>query len=103
VDRHNKGNKHHVFTDGQGVPLASRIMGANRHDSTQLRPLALSVPPVRGRRGHPRHRYKALLRDHAYGGEPRRRWLHTPRFGSGQSMLGGQSHDLAAAPDAHAP
>ena len=63
VDRRKRGSKHHILTDGQGVPLAANITGANRHDSTQLRPLVQSVPPVRGKRGRPRRRPKALLGD----------------------------------------
>ena len=61
--------------DGQGVPLTAHITGANRHDSTQLRPLVQSVPPVRGKRGRPRRRPKALLDERAYDAEPLRRWL----------------------------
>ena len=75
VDRRKRGSKHHLLTDGQGVPLSAHITGANRHDSTQLRTLVQSVPPVRGKRGRPRRRPKALLADRAYDAEPHRRWL----------------------------
>jgi len=75
VDRRKRGSKHHLLTDGQGVPLSAHITGANRHDSTQLRTLVQSVPAVRGKRGRPRRRPKALLADRAYDAEPHRRWL----------------------------
>jgi transposase len=38
-----------------------------------------SVPPVRGKRGRPRRRPKALLGDRAYDAEPHRRWLRALR------------------------
>jgi transposase len=74
---HVSSSKHHVIPDGQGVPLTAHITGANRYDSTQLRPLVQSVPPVRGKRGRPRRRPKALLGDCAYDAEPHRGWLRT--------------------------
>ncbi|MFO0891992.1 MAG: IS5 family transposase [Isosphaeraceae bacterium] len=75
VDRRKKGTKHHVATDAGGVPLAATTTGANRHDSTQLRPLVEAIPPVRGRRGRPRRRPKAAQGDRAYDSEPDRLWL----------------------------
>lgn len=75
VDRRKKGTKHHLATDAGGVPLAATTTGANRHDSTQLRPLVEAIPPVRGRRGRPRKRPKAAQGDRAYDSEPDRLWL----------------------------
>ena len=77
VDRRKAGTKHHLLTDGRGIPLAAHLTGANRHDSTQLRTLVQAVPPVRGKRGRPRRRPRALLADRGYDAEPHRRWLKT--------------------------
>src|SRR3974377_157222 len=32
TDRSKAGSKHHVLTDGQGIPLAAKVTAANRHD-----------------------------------------------------------------------
>jgi transposase len=75
TDRRKLGSKHHVLTDGQGIPLAMTLTGANRHDVTQLLPLVDAVPPVRGKRGRPRRRPEKLQGDRAYDSEPHRREL----------------------------
>ncbi|WP_455753264.1 transposase, partial [Streptomyces coeruleorubidus] len=36
LDRARPGSKHHVLTDGQGIPLAVSLTGGNRNDVTQL-------------------------------------------------------------------
>ncbi|MBB4710227.1 transposase [Streptomyces luteogriseus] len=46
VDRARPGSKHHVLTDGQGIPLAVSLTGGNRNDVTQLLPLLDKVPAV---------------------------------------------------------
>lgn len=51
VDRAKPGSKHHVITDGSGIPLAVSLTGGNRNDVTQLMPLIKATPPVRGRVG----------------------------------------------------
>ncbi|WP_444545843.1 IS5 family transposase [Streptomyces poonensis] len=66
VDRARPGSKHHVLTDGQGIPLAVLLTGGNRHDVTQLLPLLDKVPAVAGLVGRPRHRPDALLADRGY-------------------------------------
>ena len=38
VDRARPGSKHHIITDGQGIPLAVSLTGQNRNDVTQLLP-----------------------------------------------------------------
>ena len=48
TDRRKPGSKHHVITDGRGIPLATILTGANRHDVTQLLPLVAAIPPVGG-------------------------------------------------------
>jgi hypothetical protein len=66
VDRAKPGSKHHVITEGAGIPLAVTLTGGNRHDVTQLLPLIEAIPPVRGKRGRPRQRPDSLYADRAY-------------------------------------
>ena len=40
TDRRKPGSKHHLLTDANGIPLKTILTGANRHDVTQLLPLA---------------------------------------------------------------
>ncbi|MGW7283325.1 IS5 family transposase [Streptomyces sp. NPDC054844] len=66
VDRARPGSKHHVITDGQGIPLAVSLTGGNRNDVTQLLPLLDKIPAVAGTVGRPRRRpdkYRRLLRE----------------------------------------
>lgn len=83
TDRARPGTKHHVLVDGQGVPLAVSITGANVPDLMQLLPLIVAVPAVGGKRGHPRSRPEQLYADRAYDSEPVRRilrWLGITPF-----------------------
>jgi transposase len=66
-----------VISDANGVPLAARLTGANRHDVTQLIPLVDAIPPIRGRRGRPRRRPDAVQGDRAYHSEPHRKALRS--------------------------
>jgi transposase len=78
TDRARPGTKHHLIVDGQGVPLAVSITGANVPDVMQLLPLVVAVPPVKGKAGRPRSRPEQLYADRAYDSEPARyilRWL----------------------------
>jgi len=75
VDRAKPGTKHHALTDGVGIPLATSVTGANRHDVTQLLPLVDAIPPVTGKRGSPRSRPGAVLGDRAFDSEPHRQAL----------------------------
>jgi transposase len=75
TDRRKLGSKHHVLTDAHGIPLATMLTKANRHDVTQLLPLLDKVPQVRGQRGAPRSRPKQVQADRAYDSEPHRRRL----------------------------
>lgn len=72
TDRRKAGSKHHVVTDGNGIPLAVTVTGANQHDVTQLIPLVDAIPPVRGKRGRPRRRPHCVLADRAYDSNPHR-------------------------------
>ncbi|WP_165396233.1 IS5 family transposase [Streptomyces sp. F001] len=73
VDRARTGSKHHVITEAHGTPLAVTHTGGNRNDVTQLIPLLQAIPPVRGRRGRPRHRPRRLYADRGYDHDSHRR------------------------------
>ncbi|WP_197699092.1 IS5 family transposase [Micromonospora inositola] len=73
VDRARTGSKHHVITEGAGIPLAVSLTGGNRHDVTQLHTLIEAIPPVRGRRGRPRRRPDRLYADRGYDYDTHRR------------------------------
>jgi transposase len=75
TDRGRPGVKHHVLTDGNGIPLAADTTAANEADIKQLLPLVEGVPPVRGKSGRPRRRPKVLYGDRAYDSEPHRQKL----------------------------
>ena len=66
VDRARTGSKHHIITEGHGIPLQASLTGGNRNDVTQLMPLIQAIPPVRGRRGRPRRRPDTVFADRAY-------------------------------------
>ncbi|MFJ9130363.1 IS5 family transposase [Streptomyces sp. NPDC102340] len=66
VDRARPGSKHHVLTDGQGIPLTVSLTGGNRNDVTQLLPLLDKVPPVAGTVGRPHKRPDLLFADRGY-------------------------------------
>ena len=55
-----------MLTDAQGIPLASRVTGANRHDVTQLQALIDAIPPVGGKRGAPKRKPALVQADRAY-------------------------------------
>ncbi|MBY8851854.1 IS5 family transposase, partial [Saccharothrix sp. MB29] len=75
VDRARPGSKHHVLTDGGGIPLAVLLTGGNRNDVIGLEPLLDGVPNVRGRRGRPRRRPKTVYADRGYDHDNYRRRL----------------------------
>ena len=75
TDRGRKGTKDHLLTDGNGIPLAARVTGANRHESTQLKALVEAVPPVAGKPGHPQSKPEAVLGDRAFDSQALREWL----------------------------
>ena len=72
TDRRKNGSKHHIITDANGIPLAARLTGANRHDVTQLLPLVDAIPPISGQPGRPRRRPDRVQGDRAYHSEPHR-------------------------------
>jgi transposase len=75
TDRRKLGSKHNIITDANGIPLATIITPANRHDVNELIPLVESVPYVFGKPGPPRKRPDALYADRGYDSEPHRNAL----------------------------
>ena len=71
------------MVDGKGTPLSLRITGANRNESLEAMNLVDDIPPIRGRRGPPRRRPKALYGDRQYG---------TPRNQQGLRERGIEDH-----------
>jgi transposase len=55
-----------MIVDAGGVPLATIVTGANRHDVTQLEPLVDAIPAIAGKVGHPRRRPSIVQGDRAY-------------------------------------
>jgi transposase len=66
TDRSKPGSKHHVLTDGGGVPLQVELSAANTPDVKHLPSLVANIPPVRGKPGAPRSRPDSLYGDRAY-------------------------------------
>ncbi|MFF8280801.1 IS5 family transposase [Streptomyces lateritius] len=75
VDRARPGSKHHLIVDRHGTPLTVTLSGGNRHDVTQLLPLLNAIPPIRGRRGRPRHKPRRPYADRGYDFDKYRRLL----------------------------
>ena len=71
-----------MITEGAGIPLAVSLTGGNRNDVTQLIPLINAIPPVRGRRGRPRRRPKAVYADRGYDHDSHRRRVHAKGIGT---------------------
>ena len=53
TDRGKPGTKHHVLTEGQGVPLVTHNTGANVPDVNELLPLVDDIPPVHRKADRP--------------------------------------------------
>jgi len=63
TDRAKLGSKRHLICDGQGIPLAIQLTGANRNDSPQALALVDAIPSLQGKQGRPRHRPASVLGD----------------------------------------
>jgi transposase len=78
VDRGKKGTKHTLLVDRHGAPLAIRTAGANASDHTQIIPVVLAFPRVKGTPGRPKELPDDLYADRGYDSEGTRallRWL----------------------------
>jgi transposase len=77
TDRGKPGVKHHVMTDGQGVPLSAHSTGANTADISGLLPLVEGLPGLKDEGGEEKLPEK-MYADRAYDSEAHRetlRWL----------------------------
>src|SRR5207237_3976146 len=72
VDPRKNGSKHHLAVDAGGVPLATTLTAANRHDVTQLIPLIDAIPPIKGKVGAPLRKPQEVMGDRAYHDDNRR-------------------------------
>ena len=79
VDRARPGSKHHVLTDAQGIPLATKVTGANEADVTQLLPLVDAIPDLPGPSGDKPSTPAEMYADRAYDSEPHRRRMRRRR------------------------
>jgi transposase len=77
TDRAKRGSKRHLICDGQGVPLAVRLTGANRNDSQEALALVDAIPRLQGERGRPRCRPLCVLGDRGYDAEAIRHGLRS--------------------------
>lgn len=75
MDRRKKGSKHHVAVDAGGVPLATKLTGANAPDVTQLLELVEGIPAIGGKPGAPLAKPKKVMGDRAYQSEAKRKRL----------------------------
>ena len=75
VDRRKPGSKHHILTDGNGIPIVAHTTAANQHDVTELLELVNDVPAIKGKAGAPRYRFDQLYADRAYDSDPHRQGL----------------------------
>ena len=80
TDRAKLGSKRHLICDGQGIPLAVQLSGANRNDSQLALPLVDAIPPLQGERGRPRCRPDCVIGDRGYDAEAIRRGLRARRI-----------------------
>jgi transposase len=80
TDRGKKGTKRHLLVDGKGTPLAVRITAANRNESLEAMNLVDDIPPIKGKRGRPRRKPKALYGDRQYGTPRNQRGLKERRI-----------------------
>jgi transposase len=63
------------MVDGNGIPLAADVTGANTPEIKELLPLVDSAGPLDEATGEPEHRPEELYGDRAYDSEPHREKL----------------------------
>ena len=76
------GSKHHLISEANGLPLARKLTGANRHDRTQLIPLVEAIPSIGGKRGAPLRTPRCVVGDRAYDCEDHRMTLSCRNIGT---------------------
>src|SRR3984957_3737768 len=69
TDRAKLGSKRHLICDGQGVPLAIQLTGANRSDSQEALALVDAIPALQGERGRPKPRPQSVVGGRGLGRE----------------------------------
>ena len=75
TDRSKTGTKHTLLVDANGVPMALRTSGANESDQTQILPIVVEFPKVKGRVGRPKELPDELYADRGYDNEATRMLL----------------------------
>lgn len=75
MDRRKPGSKHHVLTDGNGIPIVAPPTAAHQPDVTELLTLVNAVPAIGGKAGSPRYRFEEVYADRAYDSDPHRQAL----------------------------
>src|SRR5262245_24835995 len=66
TDRGKPGTKRHILTERGGIPLATLLTGANRHESVVFETVLDAVPLIAQPNGHRRRRPDKLHADKAY-------------------------------------
>jgi transposase len=66
TDRGKPGTKRHILTERSGLPLATLLTGANRHDSAVFEEVLDAVPPIKQPTGRRRKRPGKVHADKAY-------------------------------------
>jgi transposase len=80
TDRAKHGGKRHLSCDGQGVPLAIRLTGANRSDSQEALALVDAIPPLQRECGRPWCRPDCVVADRGYDSKSIRHGLRVRRI-----------------------
>ena len=80
TDRGKPGTKRHVITDRAGLPLATRLTGAHRHDSIVFEERIDGVPLIRTPTGRRRNRPAQRHADKVYDIPRCRQFLHRGRI-----------------------
>jgi transposase len=75
TDRGKSGSKHHVMSEGHGIPLNATVTAANVNEVTQVFRVLTDMPAVGGKPGPKRQKPDRLQGDRGYDSEPVRRLL----------------------------
>ena len=75
MDRAKAGTKRHQVVDRNGLPLATRLSGANVPDGKRMLRTVDAIAPVRGKPGRPRRRPVKLHGDKSYDDDKLRHGL----------------------------